>query len=100
MQLGTEQQCYSRFRIATLSIPVGVLGLLLAGCTNIWNAGDLADWVRDRAADEGCQPASIQLEDWYTETADGNVWRGVCLDSAGNSKSFGINVDSVWTPSQ
>lgn len=85
-------------RLAALSF---ASALVLAGCSaGIWNAGDLAQWVRDRAVEQGCERATIQLEDWYTATAEGNVWRGNCRDTQGRSKSFGINVDPVWTPSQ
>jgi hypothetical protein len=100
MKHSTRRQGYSAFRAATPLMPLGALGLLLASCANVWNAGDLADWVRNRAADHGCQRESIALEDWYTETADGNVWHGTCRDADGNARSFGINVDSVWKPSQ
>jgi hypothetical protein len=81
---------------------VAVLGLALAACTGsgIWNAGDLAVWVKDRAVEQGCQRDSIQLEEWYTETAEGNVWRGPCRDAQGNPQSFGVDVDPVWTPSK
>ena len=82
------------------TLPVAALGLLLSGCADIWNASDLALWVRDQAVDQGCQRDTIELEAWYTETPEGNVWRGICQDSAGHSRSFGINVDSVWTPSE
>jgi len=40
------------------------------------------------------------LDEWYTETAEGNVWRGTCRDARGNPKSFGIDVDPVWKPSK
>ena len=87
-------------RSIELILQATAFGLLLSGCNNIWNAGDLAVWVQDRAVDQGCQRESIELDDWYTETAEGNVWRGTCRDSAGASMRFGINVDSVWKPSQ
>lgn len=75
--------------------------MIIGGCGGgIWNAGDLALWVRDRAVEEGCRRDTIELEDWYTETAGGNVWRGTCRDDQGNAKSFAINVDRVWTPSK
>ena len=82
------------------TLPVVAFGLLLSGCTNIWNASDLALWVRDQAVDQGCQRDTVELEEWYTETVEGNVWRGICQDLAGNARSFGINIDSVWTPSE
>ncbi|MEP5566498.1 MAG: hypothetical protein ABJN62_01565 [Halioglobus sp.] len=67
---------------------------------SIWNAGDLADWVREQAIEQGCQENSIELEDWYRETAQGNVWHGTCLTKAGETQRFEVNVDSVWTPSE
>ena len=75
------------------------LVLVLSGCASIWNAGDLAVWVKDRAVAQGCQRETIVLDDWYEQTAEGNVWRGTCRDIAGNPKAFGINVDAVWIPS-
>jgi hypothetical protein len=74
--------------------------LLLCACSSIWNASDLAEWVRDRAVEQGCQRETIHLDEWYTETAEGNVWRGSCRDAQGNTKTFGIDVDPVWKPSQ
>ena len=75
--------------------------LTLSGCaSSIWNAGDLAQGVRDQAVLEGCQRDTIVLEEWYTETDEGNVWRGNCKDIEGQQRNFGINVDSVWKPSQ
>ena len=91
----------SRALIATagmLTVLTSVASLI--GCSQIWNAGDLAEWVRDRAEDQGCVRETIVLEEWYISTADGNVWRGTCRDAKDNPKSFGINVDSVWTPSE
>ena len=79
-----------------------IIGFGISACTssNIWNAGDLAVWVKDRAVERGCERQSIQLDEWYTETPEGNVWRGTCADGQGSAKSFGINVDPVWTPSE
>jgi len=75
--------------------------LMLQGCMpSIWNAGDLAEWVRESAIERGCEYDSIKLEDWYRETPDGNVWYGKCVNSSGDNMSFGINVDAVWTPSE
>lgn len=74
--------------------------LFIAGCSPIWNASDLADWVRDRAVEQGCQRETIELDEWYTQTREGNVWRGTCRDTQNDTKSFGINVDPVWTPSK
>ena len=76
------------------------LVLLLSGCTSIWNAGDLAVWVKDRAAEDGCSRETITLDEWYVRTDEGNVWRGTCRDAQNAPKSFGINVDPVWTPSE
>ena len=74
--------------------------VFMSGCANIWNAGDLAVWVKDRAVKQGCQRETIDLKEWYTETAEGNVWRGTFQDNRGQTMSFGINVDPVWTPSE
>jgi len=74
--------------------------LWLSACSSIWNASDLAEWVKHRAVEQGCQRETIQLAEWYTETAEGNVWRGTCRDAHGSSKSFGIDVDPVWKPSK
>ena len=57
---------------------VAIVALLVPGCTSIWNAGDLANWVRDQAVEQGCQRETIELEDWSAETAESNVWRGTC----------------------
>jgi hypothetical protein len=73
--------------------------LLLSGCASIWNASDLAVWVRDQAVKEGCQRDTIEIEAWYTKTDRGNVWRGTCTDDNNQPMAFGINVDSVWKPS-
>jgi hypothetical protein len=75
------------------------LPLLMAACTNIWNSGDLAVWVRAQAVEQGCQRETIKLDEWYRAEAGGNVWHGACQDAAGNEQSFGINVDRVWKPS-
>ena len=92
-----QYSCLTKAKIATLATVVMVF---MSGCANIWNAGDLAVWVKDRAVEQGCQRETIELEEWYTETSKGNVWRGTCLDTNGYDKSFGINVDPVWTPSE
>ena len=65
----------------------------------LWNAGDLAVWLNDRAAEQGCQRETIELEEYYTETTEGNVWRGTCREAQGKINSFEINVDRVWKPS-
>mgnify|MGYP001546943240 FL=1 len=79
---------------------MATVALLVSACASIWNAGDLADWVRDRAVEQGCKRESIELDDWYSETPEGNVWRGTCRDVQGTAMPFGINVDAVWTPSK
>ena len=78
------------------------LCLALAGCANnsIWNAGDLVVWVEQRAVEQGCERDSVELDEWYTKTPSGNVWRGTCLDARGKVKAFGIDVDPVWKPSK
>jgi len=73
---------------------------LLSGCSDIWNASDLALWVKDRALEQGCLRETIELDDGYSETADGNVWRGTCRDAQDDTRALGTNVDPVWTPSQ
>jgi hypothetical protein len=75
------------------------LPLLLTACSSIWNARDLAVWVRDRAAERGCQREMIELAEWYVEEAGRNIWHGTCRDARGNAQSFGINIDPVWKPS-
>ena len=83
-------------RIAIAAIAAAAL----YGCSpSIWNAGDLAEWVRGEAIEQGCKPGTIVLEEWYTQTASGNVWRGTCETVDKPSQSFGVNVDDVWTPS-
>ena len=75
--------------------------LLLAACGGIWNAGDLHQWVEKQAIREGCEPGSIELDDWYSETREGNIWRGVCRDAnSAEQIKLAISVDKVWTPSQ
>ena len=72
---------------------------VLSACNQIWNAGDLAEWVREQAVDQGCDPTTIKLNEWYDATDEGNVWSGTCVNAtSGESMTFGINVDSVWTP--
>ncbi len=78
----------------------GFVGALSAGCNDIWNAGDLAEWVREQAVKSGCETATIELEDWYREEPGGNVWHGTCRDrSTGEDMAFAIGVDKVWEPS-
>ncbi len=73
----------------------------VCGCqSSIWNASDLIEWVKDQAVKQGCDRQSIELEDWYREEAGVNNWHGSCSDvNTGASKTFAINVDSVWKPS-
>lgn len=92
-------RCRARAGLAPALVAFGLV-LIMSGCTSIWNASDLAVWVRDRAVDQGCQRETITLDEWYVQTAEGNVWRGACRDARGNSESFGINVDAVWTPAE
>ena len=73
--------------------------LSLGACSGIWNLGDLAVWVPDRAVEQGCQRETIELEERYTDESDGNVWRGTCVNAQGEEQPFEINVDPVWTPS-
>ena len=47
---------------------------------------------------QGCDSDSIELQDWYRETNNGNIWRGTCRHSAGETITFAINVDGVWSP--
>ena len=99
MKYFTGHQRHSARALSTSPLlAIGVV-LVLSGCASIWNASDLAVWVKDRAVAQGCQRETIELDDWYELTAEGNVWRGTCRDIGGNPKTFGINVDAVWTPS-
>jgi hypothetical protein len=88
---------HSRGALAGLALTA----LALAACgKDIWNAGDLAEWVHDRAVEGGCARESITLDEWTTETPDGNEWRGTCEDAAsGERRAFAIDVDPVWKPS-
>ncbi len=75
-------------------------GCLLAGCSGIWNAGDLVEWVRNQAIEAGCEPESIALDDWYTTRDGANVWLGECISQeTGETVQLEIGVDRVWTPS-
>ena len=91
LSCGTE---FPRQAVVAIALP-----LLLAACTNIWNASDLAVWVGDRAVEQGCQRDTIELDEWYKAERQGNVWHGTCQDAAGNQQSFGIHIDRVWKPS-
>ncbi len=78
-----------------------VLVTALPACSNdIWNAGDLANWVRDRAVEQGCERDSIELEDWYREESGKNNWHGSCKKSCSDERMhLGVNVDPVWKTS-
>ena len=84
-----------------LAIVCWIPAVLATACMNdIWNASDLAEWVRDQAVEQGCERESIELEDWYTSENGRNNWHGQCLKQGGTEQmNFSINVDSVWTPS-
>jgi len=82
----------------------GALAVLLAAlsaCSNdIWNASDLANWVRDRAVEQGCVRNSIELEGWYREEGGEKNWHGRCIGrDNGQPIDFAVNVDKVWKPS-
>jgi len=75
--------------------------LALSACNSyISSAGDLVRWVKAQAIEEGCQQGTIVLDQWYTQTDKGNVWRGTCKGPDGKKRYFGINVESVWKASQ
>jgi len=87
---------------ATLASALLAVGATLFGACggSIWNAGDLAAWVRERAIEEGCEPGSIELEEWYRAEPAGNVWHGRCRSrETGAEQTFAIGVDAVWKPS-
>jgi hypothetical protein len=68
--------------------------------SSIWNAGDLAEWVKNQAVQQGCERESIKLEEWYRNEDGRNVWHGTCRDpKTGKTRSFAIPVDSVWKQS-
>ena len=76
--------------------------ILLNACVgaNIWNAGDLAKWVRKQAVKDGCESKSIELDNWYHSDQGKNIWSGNCTHAeSGKSMRFNIPVDKVWTPS-
>jgi uncharacterized protein (DUF2147 family) len=77
------------------------LAAVSMGCASqIWNASDLIDWVKDRAVEQGCTRQSIELKDWYEKGPDGNEWHGSCISAkTGKAMNIRINVDSVWKPS-
>jgi hypothetical protein len=45
----------------------------LLACADVWNASDLALWVREQAVAEGCERETVELDDWYTLEARHNV---------------------------
>jgi hypothetical protein len=93
---------HSRFNQASVLISaMAVVVLLAAGCSNdIWNAGDLAEWVRDRAVEKGCERSSSELEDCYLDEGGKNIWHGSSLDRDNRERmDFEIDVDPVWKPS-
>ena len=77
------------------------LSLLASSCTNIWNGGDLQQWVHKQAVKSGCKADSVVLDDWYTPENGHNIWHGSCNDSnSGDQMQLQIGVDDVWTPSK
>ncbi len=85
----------------TLPSLIFISALAMQGCMpKIWNAGDLVEWVKEQAVQQGCRIESIELEEWYRETDEGNVWHGTCRDTADRPMDFAVDVDPVWTPSQ
>ena len=65
------------------------------------NDGNLVEWVKQQAVAAGCDPDTLELDDWYTATADGNVWMGTCVDAnSGDTRELAINVDGGVTTSQ
>jgi hypothetical protein len=90
----------SRPHTRTRALAVAAAVVLAGGCNEVWNASDLAVWVRDQAAEQGCERETVVLDEWYTEEPEGNVWHGSCRNrETGEEMRFGINVDSVWKPS-
>lgn len=80
-------------------LPLAMLSL--TGCGQIWNAGDLAQWVRKQAIEAGCAPESIELAEWYVNRDGKNLWPVSCRSARDDtSMTLEIGVDEVWTPSQ
>jgi hypothetical protein len=77
--------------------------LLLASCSTrdkIWNASDLAEWVQAEAVEQGYQPESIELEEWYRKDGERLMWHGTGVKNGSKNKSeFAVRVDEVWKPS-
>ena len=87
-------------RIACIAPLIILSTWVLSGCTQISECGDLARWATQEAVDSGCVPDTIELNDWYSATAEGNVWFGECVDAqSGDMVELAIDVDCVWTPS-
>ncbi len=83
-------------------LPSILVLLLLTACgsSSIWNAGDLAKWVRKEAVGKGCEVDSIDLDTWYVAEGGKNIWKGRCKNAkSGEVMELSINVDKVWTPS-
>lgn len=86
-----------RFTLPALVLAV----LLLAGCWQIWNASDLVDWVREQAVAAGCDPATIELADWYVQQNGANVWPGSCVNAQTDARmELAIGIDRAWKPSE
>ena len=89
-----------RPRSYTLPFVLLLVTVLLTGCGQIWNAGDLVEWVEQQAVLGGCDADSIELADWYVEKDGANVWQGTCVnEESGATMKLEIGIDSVWTPS-
>ena len=84
------------------AIQVLALALLIAGCgPSIWNASDLAVWVRNEAVKKGCDPATVRIADWYVNRGGENVWPVECVHRESREPmKLDIGVDKVWKPSQ
>jgi hypothetical protein len=81
-----------------ISAPLFVFTLVLAGCVQIWNASDLVKWVEQQAQSAGCDPATIELADWYVAKEGANVWPGTCVNQqSGDRMTFEIGIDRIWT---
>lgn len=88
-----------------MHLKIGLLTLtlfasFLMSCSQssaIWDGGELREWVKVQAAEQGRDRSTIQLENWYRSESGGNVWHGTCTDSeTGKTRKFAIPVDSVW----
>lgn len=85
-------------RAMNRAIQAVAFALLLTGCGHdIWNAGDLVKWVRNEAVKNGCDPASVQLADWYVAKNRQNVWPVECTHrQTEESMKFYVGVNKVW----